>query len=96
MDLGSAQAVRRVVLKLPPAAAWEARTQTLSLQGSTDGFTFGTLAASKNYRFDPATGNTVTVDLPASTATTRYLRVHVTANTGWPAAQLSELEAYLN
>lgn len=25
---------------------------------------------------------------------TRYLRVHVTANTGWPAAQLSELEVY--
>ncbi|WP_443075039.1 discoidin domain-containing protein [Streptomyces sp. NBC_01435] len=96
VDLGSAQAVRRVVLKLPPAAAWEARTQTLSLQGSTDGSTFGTVAASKDYRFDPATGNTVTVDLPASTAATRYLRVHVTANTGWPAAQLSELEAYLN
>ncbi|MEU9318105.1 discoidin domain-containing protein [Streptomyces sp. NPDC048295] len=96
VDLGSAQTVRRVVLKLPPPAAWEARTQTLSLQGSTDGSTFGTLATSKDYRFDPATGNTVTIGLPASAAATRYLRVHVTANTGWPAAQLSELEAYLN
>jgi len=24
----------------------------------------------------------------------RYLRVHVTANTGWPAGQLSTVEAY--
>lgn len=95
VDLGSAKAVRRVVLKLPPSAAWEARTQTLSLQGSSDGTSFTTLAASKDYRFDPATGNTVTVTLPASTPSTRYLRVHVTANTAWPAAQLSEVQAYL-
>ncbi|MFJ6016803.1 discoidin domain-containing protein [Streptomyces sp. NPDC092952] len=96
VDLGSAQAVRRVVLKLPPAAAWEARTQTMSLQGSTDGSAFGTLVAPKDYRFDPASGNTVTVALPATASATRYLRIHVTANTAWPAAQISELEAYLN
>ncbi|MFE6664914.1 discoidin domain-containing protein [Streptomyces sp. NPDC057697] len=96
VDLGSAQAVRRVVLKLPPAAVWEARTQALSLQGSTDGSAFGALVTSKDYRFDPATGNTATIDLPATAPATRYLRVHVTANTGWPAAQLSEIEAYLN
>ncbi|MEV3858911.1 discoidin domain-containing protein [Streptomyces sp. NPDC050095] len=96
VDLGSAQAVRRVVLKLPPAAAWQARTQTLSVLGSTDGSSFTTLVASKDYRFDPATGNTVTVALPASAPAIRGLRVQVTANTGWPAAQLSEVEAYLN
>ncbi|WP_018530300.1 discoidin domain-containing protein [Streptomyces sp. HmicA12] len=95
VDLGSAQAVRRVVLKLPPATAWAARTQTLSVQGGTDGSSFSTLAASKGYRFDPATGNTVTVTLPDSAPATRYLRVQVTANTGWPAGQLSEVEAYL-
>ncbi len=27
-------------------------------------------------------------------ASTRYLRLTFTANTGWPAGQLSELEAY--
>ncbi|MFE6892531.1 discoidin domain-containing protein [Streptomyces sp. NPDC057694] len=95
VDLGSAQAVRRVVLKLPPATAWGARTQTLSVLGSTDGSSFATRAASKDYRFDPATGNTVTVSLPDTSPATRYLRVQVTANTGWPAAQLSEVEAYL-
>ncbi|MFE9835903.1 discoidin domain-containing protein [Streptomyces sp. NPDC005551] len=95
VDLGSTQPVRRVVLKLPPAAAWQARTQTLSVQGSTDGSSYSTVVASKDYRFDPASGNTVTVTLPGGT-NLRHLRLHVTANTGWPAAQFSEVEAYLS
>ncbi|GHH95123.1 mycodextranase [Streptomyces capillispiralis] len=93
VDLGSARAVRRVVLKLPPQAAWQARTQTLSVQGSADGSAYSTLVAPKDYRFDPATGNTVTI--PVS-GTVRHLRLHVTGNTGWPAAQFSEVEAYLS
>ncbi|MEU5365361.1 discoidin domain-containing protein [Streptomyces sp. NPDC005925] len=95
VDLGSAQPVRRLVLKLPPAQAWQARTETLSVQGSTDGSAYSTVVASKGYRFDPATGNTVTVNLPGGT-NLRHLRLHVTANTGWPAAQLGEMEAYLS
>ncbi|WP_255950462.1 discoidin domain-containing protein [Streptomyces odontomachi] len=95
VDLGSAQAARRVVLKLPPASAWAARTQTLSVLGSTDGSAYSTVVASHDYRFDPASGNTVAVDLPSGT-NLRYLKLNVTANTGWPAAQLSEVEAYLN
>ncbi|WP_405975072.1 discoidin domain-containing protein [Streptomyces sp. NBC_00988] len=94
VDLGSNQAVRRVVLKLPPSSAWGARTQTLSVLGSTDGSTYSTVVGSTGYRFDPATGNTVTVALPSGT-NLRYLRLNVTANTGWPAGQLSEVEAYL-
>ncbi|MGP2439917.1 discoidin domain-containing protein [Streptomyces sp. JW3] len=93
VDLGSRQAVRRLVLKLPPAAAWGARTQTLSVQGSTDGSTYSTLVAAQGYRFDPATGNTVTVPVNGDV---RYVRLHVTGNTGWPAAQFSEVEAYLS
>lgn len=42
--------------------------------------------------FDPSGGNSVSVSLPP--ASTRYLRVHVTANTGWPAGQLSTVESY--
>ncbi|MFE5917463.1 discoidin domain-containing protein [Streptomyces sp. NPDC056468] len=95
VDLGTAEAVRRLVLKLPPQPAWQARTQTLSVQGSTDGSTYSTVVAAKDYRFDPATGNTVTVSLPSGT-NLRHLRLHVTANTGWPAAQFSEVEAYLS
>nr|QIY67905.1 mycodextranase [Streptomyces sp. RPA4-2] len=92
VDLGASKAVRRVVLKLPPASAWAGRTQTLSILGSTDNTAYTTLKSSAAYTFDPASGNTATVTLPGSS--TRYLRVTLTGNTGWPAAQLSELEAY--
>ncbi|MEV4783874.1 discoidin domain-containing protein [Streptomyces tuirus] len=95
VDLGAREAVRRLVLKLPPQAAWQARTQTLSVEGSTDGSAWSTVVPAKDHRFDPATGNTVTVPLPDGT-NLRHLRLHVTANTGWPAAQFSEVEAYLS
>ncbi|MEV7864138.1 glycosyl hydrolase family 28-related protein [Streptomyces hirsutus] len=95
VDLGSSRAVRRLVLKLPPQAVWQARTQTLSVQGSTDGSAYTTVLAARDYRFDPATGNTVTVNLPSGPGL-RHLRLHVTGNTGWPAAQFSEVEAYLS
>ncbi|MFF2998122.1 discoidin domain-containing protein [Streptomyces sp. NPDC057950] len=92
VDLGASKAVKRVVLKLPPASAWAGRIQTLSILGSTDNNAYTTLKSSASYTFDPASGNTATVTLPGTS--TRYLRVTVTGNTGWPAAQLSELEAY--
>ncbi|MGY5117280.1 discoidin domain-containing protein [Streptomyces sp. 900105755] len=94
VDLGSAYAARRLVLKLPPSSAWSARTETVTVLGSTDGSNFSTLVGSTGYRFDPATGNSVTVPLPSST-NLRYLRLTVTANSGWPAGQFSEVEAYL-
>ena len=92
VDLGSAVSVNQVVLKLPPATAWATRTETLSITGSSDGSSFSTLKASAGYTFNPASSNTVTVDL--TTATTRFVRLTFTANTGWPAGQLSELEVY--
>ena len=82
----------RVVLKLPPAAAWQTRTQTLAVLGSTDGSSFTTLKASAGYTFNPASGNTVDRDLPATSQ--RYLRLTFTGNTGWPAGQLTEFEVY--
>ncbi|HEV8568567.1 MAG TPA: discoidin domain-containing protein, partial [Actinoplanes sp.] len=90
VDLGAVTPVGRVVLRLPPF--WGARTQTLSILGSTDGSSFTTLSASAGRTFDPSSGNSVSVSLPP--ASTRYLRVNVTANTGWPAGQLSTVEAY--
>ncbi|WP_406109554.1 discoidin domain-containing protein [Streptomyces sp. NBC_01003] len=92
VDLGSAKAVKRLVLRLPPAAAWATRTQTLGVSGSTDNSTFTTLKASAGYTFNPNSDNTTEVALTGTP--TRYLRLTFTANTGWPAAQLSELEAY--
>ncbi len=90
VDLGAAQSASRVVLQLP--AGWGARTQTLSLLGSTDGSAFSTLAASAAYTFDPSGNNTVTITFPATTQ--RYFRVNITANTGWPAGQLSEFQVW--
>jgi hypothetical protein len=90
VDLGTATPVGRVVLRLP--GSWERRTQTLTLTGSTDGSSFGTLSAAAGRVFDPGSGNQVTVTFPA--AGVRYLRLTGTANTGWPAVQVSTLEAY--
>jgi hypothetical protein len=90
VDLGSSVSVTQLVLKLP--AGWETRTQTLTVQSGTNGSTFGTLVASAGYVFNPASGNTVTIDLAATT--TRYVRLNITANTGWPAGQISEFEVY--
>ncbi|MGW7348698.1 discoidin domain-containing protein [Streptomyces sp. NPDC054854] len=87
-DLGTTTRVDQVVLKLP--ASWEGRTQTLAVQGSGDGTSFSTLVASAAYVFGPGNGNTVTITFPATRS--RYVRIAVTANTGRPAAQLSELE----
>ncbi|MQY12605.1 hypothetical protein SRB5_27410 [Streptomyces sp. RB5] len=90
IDLGASTRVDEVVLKLP--ATWEQRTQTLSVQGSTDGAAFDAVSAASARIFAPGSGNTVTVGFTERDL--RYIRVHITANTGWPAGQLSELEVY--
>jgi hypothetical protein len=92
VDLGAATSVGRAVLKLPPATAWATRTQTLTVQASTDGSSWTTVVGSAGYTFNPGTGNTVTISFAATS--TRYLRLTFTANTGWPAGQLSEYEIY--
>ena len=89
-DLGAAASVNRVVLKLP--ASWGARSQTLAVQGSTNGTSYSDIVASAVYNFAPGSANTVTISFPATT--TRYVRLNITANTGWPAGQLSEFEVW--
>ncbi|WIY06852.1 glycosyl hydrolase family 28-related protein [Amycolatopsis mongoliensis] len=83
VDFGATVSVSRLVLKLPPSSAWGTRTQTISVDG---------VKAAAGYTFDPATGNTATITFPATSA--RTLQLTFTGNTGWPAGQLSELEAY--
>ena len=89
-DLGSAKSVSRVVLRLP--VGWGQRTQTLAVQGSSNGSQFADLVGSAGRVFAPGSNNTVTLDFTATSV--RYIRVTVTANTGWPAAQLSEFEVH--
>ncbi|WP_405930228.1 discoidin domain-containing protein [Streptomyces sp. NBC_00827] len=89
-DLGATARIDEVVLKLP--ASWESRNQTLAVQGSADGTSFDTIKSSASYAFTPSAANTVTISFPATQ--TRFVRVNITANTGWAAAQLSELEVH--
>ncbi|MFI7660772.1 CARDB domain-containing protein [Micromonospora parva] len=91
VDLGSSQSVNQVVLKLP-TSGWGTRTQTLSVRGSANGSSFTDLVGSQTYTFNPASGSTVTINV--SPVSTRYVRIVITANSGWPAGQLSELEVY--
>ncbi|HEY3713721.1 MAG TPA: choice-of-anchor D domain-containing protein [Jatrophihabitantaceae bacterium] len=90
VDLGSAQSASRIVLQLP--ASWGARTETLSILGSTDGTNFATVKASAGYTFDPASNNTVTIPITATTQ--RYFRLNITANNGWPAGQISSFQVW--
>ncbi|KAA2266558.1 glycosyl hydrolase [Solihabitans fulvus] len=90
VDLGSSAGVNKLVLKLP-TVNWGPRTETLSIQGSVDNTNFATILASAGYAFD---GSANTVAINVTTTTARYLRLNFTANTGWPAAQLAELEVY--
>ena len=82
-----------MVVDLPPATAWSTSTQTLSVLGSTNGTTFTTLVASATYTWNPSTGNTVTITLPAGT-TDQYLELSFTANSVQNGAQVSELDVY--
>lgn len=85
-DLGATKDVNQVTLKLP--SSWGARTQTLTVQGSANGSTFTTVVSSTAYNFSGT--NVVTITF--SNTSVRYVRLTFTANTGWPAAQLSEFE----
>jgi Carbohydrate binding module (family 6)/F5/8 type C domain len=93
VNLGSAQSIGSITLDLPPLSNWNTRTETLSVLGSTNGTTFTQIVGSAGYTFNPATGNTVTIGLPSGTSA-QYVELSFTANTGWDAAQLSELQIY--
>jgi hypothetical protein len=90
VDLGASASVSKVVLKLP--AGWGARAQSLAISGSADNAAYTTIVGSASYTFDPASANTVTITFAATSR--RYIRLTVGANTGWPAAQIAELEVY--
>ncbi|WP_049573121.1 discoidin domain-containing protein [Nonomuraea sp. SBT364] len=85
VDLGATATVSSLTLKLP--SGWPSRTQTLTVQGSTDGSGFTTIKGSATYTFAPS------VTIPV-TASTRYVRLQFSANTGWPAGQLAEFEVW--
>jgi hypothetical protein len=75
-----------------PVTASGYTRQTITIQGSTDGTSYTTLVPSPGYTFNPSTGNTASMTFAATTV--RYVKLTVTATTGWPAGQLSELGIY--
>jgi hypothetical protein len=93
VNLGSVKSIGSMTLNLPPSSNWNTRTETLSVLGSTNGTTFTQIVGSAGYTFNPASGNTATISLPSGTSA-QYVQLNFTANTGWDAAQLSELQIY--
>ena len=92
VDLGSAISIDEIVIDLPPLSSWPSRTQTIEIQGSTDGSTWTTIEPSTVYSFTSPSPNSATITFPATSV--RYLKLTFTANSAWPAGQISELDVY--
>jgi hypothetical protein len=84
--------IGQITIALPPLSSWPSRTQTIEIQASTDGSTWTTIEPSTVYSFTAPTPNSVTITFPATTA--QYLLLTFTANSAWPAGQISELDVY--
>jgi hypothetical protein len=93
VNLQSVQTLGSITIDLPPSSAWNTRTQTLSVLGSTNGTSFSTIVASATYTWNPSTGNTVTIQLPAGTSD-QYVELSFTANSVQNGAQASEILIY--
>jgi hypothetical protein len=93
VNLGSPESLSSLVIDLPPSSAWQTRTQTLSVLGSTNGSSYSTLVGSATYTWNPSTGNTVKIPLPSGTSD-QYIRLNLTANSVQNGAQMSELEIF--
>ena len=93
VNLQSVQTLGSITVDLPPSSAWSTRTQTLSVLGSTNGTSFSTLVASATYTWNPSTGNTVTIPLPAGTSD-QYVQLSYTANNVQNGAQAAEILIY--
>ena len=94
VDLGSVTTVGRLRLMLPSSTDWNRRVQTLSVYGSRDGKTFTRLRGPAGYAFDANAGSADTVSVALSASAQRYLELRFSANDGWKAAQLSELQVH--
>ncbi|WP_235857565.1 discoidin domain-containing protein [Paenibacillus albiflavus] len=93
VNLGEQQSISRIGLSLPPLDAWEARTEEIEILGSSDGQTFQTIRQRANVVFDPRNKNRVELQVDGA-VNLQYIRLNITENTAWPAAQISEIEIY--
>ena len=93
VDLGGMLKVTNLRIRLNPETIWGKRVQNFSVLQSEDGKTFKEILPSKDYKFDPKTGNMIIVTLPEG-VTTKYLQLFFTSNTGATGAQMAEFEIY--
>ncbi len=93
IDIQDTVSVGRAVFLLPDNPAWGSRTETIEIQGSTDGTTFSTLMPATPVVLD-AVNNHNTASVSFTPGTARYVRIVISANTGWNAAQLADVQLY--
>ncbi|MFG3292028.1 discoidin domain-containing protein [Streptomyces sp. NPDC048179] len=89
-ELGANADLGQVVVKLNPDPAWSTRTQNIQVLGrDQDATSFTSLIAAKDYTFNPATGNTVTIPVSGAAAD---IQLKFASNTGAPGAQVAEVQ----
>lgn len=84
--------IHAMKLMLCPKPIWSARTQSFSVEISTDGENFTELVAKQEYEFTPDCNNEVVLEFDA--VTVRAVRLNFYSNTGAEGAQLAEWEIY--
>ncbi len=88
--LDAPQTAQELLLALPPATAWETRTQQITvLIAGADG-ELRPVVEAVDAVFDPEHGNTAIIALGGQVEV-RVLRIEFYSNTAWPAGQLAEV-----
>lgn len=93
VSLSQPRTISRIVLSLPPLSDWNSRTQTIQITGSLNGGSV-TVRGSAGYSFDANSSGNDAVTVTFSSVEVDHLSLEFTANSGWYAAQLSELAVY--
>ena len=84
--------IHAMKLMLCPKPIWSARTQSLSVDISTDGENFTEFMAKQDYEFTPDRNNEVVLEFDEITV--RAVRLNFYSNTGAEGAQIAEWEIY--
>jgi hypothetical protein len=92
VDLETPTKIHTVRLTLNPLPIWGKRTQTCAVNVSLDGVTYEELVGTKQYTFDPDTGNEVQISFDE--VETKFVQLVVTENSGAGGGQIAEFEVY--
>jgi hypothetical protein len=92
VDLEVPTKIHTVRLNLNPLPIWGKRTQTVAVNVSLDGVTYEELVGTKQYIFDPDTGNEVQISFEEKE--TRFVQLVITENSGAGGGQIAEFEIY--